>query len=102
MANRPGTFKKGDARINRKGRPKSFDAFRELARAISNEVATSNKEPVIINGKKATVIEMILRKWATSNNPTLVKAFVEIAYGKVPDRIEVKSDEIRVTLLNDD
>jgi len=95
-------FVKGDARINRKGRPKSFDAFRELARAIANEPADKLGEPVIVNDKKATVIEMILRKWATSNNPTLVKAFVEIAYGKVPDRIEVKSDEIRVTLLNDD
>jgi len=34
-------FVKGDPRINRKGRPRSFDAFRELAQAISHEEAKS-------------------------------------------------------------
>jgi len=88
VANRPGTFKKGDARINRKGRPKSFDALRELARAIAHEEVMKGDEPVVINGKKATVTEMILRQWASSKNYQLQKAFIEIAYGKVPDKHE--------------
>ncbi len=84
-------FKKGDPRINRKGRPKSFDKLRELARAIAHEEATSNKAPVVINGKKATITEMILRQWAASKNPVLQKSFMEIAFGKVPDRRDITS-----------
>jgi hypothetical protein len=94
---RPGTFKKGDPRINRKGRPKSFDAFRELARAIAHEPAISKGDKVVINGKVATVSEMILRKWASSNNPTLQRAFIEIAYGKVPEMRELSG---KITIVN--
>ena len=90
--NRPGTFKKGDTRINRKGRPKSFDKFRELALQIAHEVAQSEGECVVINGKKASITEMILRQWATSKNHQLQKAFIEIAYGKVPDKHEISGD----------
>jgi len=76
-------FVKGDPRINRKGRPKSFDALRALAQSIAHEPITE------VNGHKATVAEMILRKWATSGNPQLQRAFIEIAFGKVPDKIEL-------------
>ena len=82
-------FTKGDPRINRKGRPKSFDALRELARAIGHEEATSKGEVVVINGKKATITEAILRQWAASKNHQLQRAFIEIAYGKVPDKHEI-------------
>lgn len=34
-----GTFVKSDPRINRKGRPKSFDGLRALAQEIAHEVA---------------------------------------------------------------
>jgi hypothetical protein len=50
-------FTKGDPRINRKGRPKSFDALRVLAQEIAHEPIT------VVNGHRATVAEMILRKW---------------------------------------
>lgn len=89
---KPGTFKKGDPRINRKGRPKNFDATRELAQSIAHEVATkSDGSPVVIEGHIATVAEMILRQWASSKNPQLQKAFVEYAFGKVPDRHDITS-----------
>jgi len=78
MSDKPGVFVKGDARINRKGRPKDFDALRELAKQIA-------AEPVMIGDKKLTVVEAILRQWAQSKNAILQKGFLEIAYGKVPD-----------------
>ena len=86
---KPGTFVKGDPRINRKGRPKTFDALRQLAQQIAHEAALSKGEPVIINGHKATVAEMVLRQWATSKNPQLQRAFIEIAFGKTPDKVEL-------------
>lgn len=103
-------FVKGDPRINRNGRPKSFDALRELARAISHEKAVDKSgETVIINGHSATVAEMILRQWATSKNPRLQQAFIEVAFGKVPDRTELTGKDggpvetvIEVVYVNED
>jgi hypothetical protein len=82
-------FRKGDPRINRLGRPKTFSAFRELAQQIAHETATANGQDVIINGHKVTVAEAILRQWAMSKNPQLVKAFIEISFGKVPDEVNL-------------
>ena len=82
-------LKPGDPRINRKGRPKSFDALRELAQQIAHEEALSSGQPVVINGHTATVAEMILRQWAASKNPQLARAFIEIAFGKVPDEVRL-------------
>lgn len=77
----PGTpFTKGDPRINRKGRPKSFDALRELAQKISHE-ALDTKE-----GKR-TVAEIILRQMAT--DPKQRIQFLEYAFGKVPTNLDV-------------
>ena len=87
---KPGTFKKGDARINRKGRPKSFDALRALAQQIAHETALKDGEPLVIEGHKVTVAESIMRTWAQSKNPQLVRAFIEIAFGKVPDNLDIE------------
>lgn len=86
-----GTFKKADPRINRKGRPPSFDALRELAQQIAHEVAQRDDRDLIINGHKVTVAEAILRMWATSKNAQLQKGFIEIAFGKVPDNLDITS-----------
>lgn len=72
-------FVKGDKRINRKGRPKSFDALRELAKQIANE-------PTDVG---YTRIELIMRSWSLSKDPRLQIAFMEYAYGKVPNIQEV-------------
>ena len=82
-------FKKGDPRINRRGRPKNFDAFRSLAQQIAHEAALKNGEPLVIDGHIVSVTEAILRTWAQSKDPRLQMAFIEIAYGKVPQRNEI-------------
>jgi hypothetical protein len=81
-------FDKRKEAINRKGRPDGFDAARELAKQIAQEVAKSHGQEVVIDGHRVTVIEAIFRQWATSNNPQLQQAFVWYAYGKPPERQE--------------
>src|SRR4030042_273767 len=77
-------FDKRKQHINRKGRPKSFDALRELALQIGHE-------PLEIGEKRITVTEAILRQWAQSRNPILQRAFIEIAYGQVPDQLNLNN-----------
>src|SRR3990167_6571411 len=78
-----GGFQERKHQINRLGRPKSFDKLRALAQYIAHEPTS-----VIINGKAVTVTEAILRQWAQSKNPQLQRAFIEIAFGKVPDEFK--------------
>ena len=92
-------FDKRKAQINRKGRPKSFDALRELAQEIAHETAQAGGADVIVNGHKVTVSEAILRQWAMSKNPQLQRAFIEICYGKVPDDVKV---DISFDRMSDD
>lgn len=86
-------FKRNDPRINRHGRPKSFVAMRTLAQAIAHEVATrADGEPVTVDGHALTIVEAILRSWAQSKDARLQMAFVEIAYGKVPNTVHLAGD----------
>ena len=75
-------FTTGDPRINRKGRPKSFDALRELGQQIAHEEAKTGAGQLVINGHVVTVAEAILRQWAQSKDPRLQMAFIEVAFGK--------------------
>jgi hypothetical protein len=87
------SFKKGDPRINRKGRPCDFDGLRELGKQIAHEVAQAGGDDIVIAGHRVTVAEAILRQWAASKNPQLQKGFLEVAFGKVPDKIEVSGED---------
>lgn len=98
---RAGTFTKGDPRINRKGRPESFDALRIMARAIANEKADKAAkkigDPVKPEYKKMTVAERLLRSWAFSSDRQLQQGFIEVAFGKTPEKVDV-GGEVKKTI----
>lgn len=79
-------FVKGDKRINRKGRPKNFDMLRTLTQAIASEAIDEEE-----NGKRLTRVEKIVRDWLNSRNFQKQKAALELAYGKVPDALDITS-----------
>jgi len=97
-------FKKKDPRINKKGRPKGFTELRSLAQDIAHETAKKKDgQEVVIDNHKVTVIEAILRQWAS--DPKRQEAFMAYAYGRVPQALEhtgADGDVIRVTLKHDD
>lgn len=84
-------FKKGDARINRNGRPKNFDALRELARDLGYEPVDIREDPVA-----RSRIEAILRDWMTSKNFQKQQAFMHYAFGKVPETFEVTQERNKI------
>jgi len=86
-------FTKGDPRIWRGGRPKSFPALQELAQQIAHEKARSGDAPVIVDGHAVTVAEIVLRQWFQSKDFRKQQAAMEIAFGKVPTKVEVAGDD---------
>lgn len=83
---KPGSFTKGDKRINRDGRPKNSTDLSALFRRIGAEVATKKNGEVLTgpDGRPMTVLEAIARQWA--QNPRQQGDFVDRAYGKVPQQ----------------
>ncbi len=90
-------FTKGDPRINRKGRPKSFDALRQLAQSLANAQAKdSNGNPLVLDdGSAATQTQVILLKLMRENP----EKFLEIAFGKVPQAVDVTSGGEKIELV---
>jgi len=91
-------FKTGDPRINRNGRPKSFDALRKLVQSVGNEIAKDKDgNPIVIDGHVATVAEMIVRSWAKDNKHQV--NFIEYGYGKVPNPVVMQNDDGKPLLI---
>ena len=82
----------GDRRINRRGRPKNFDAFRELCQKICHERVTLDDEVM-------TRLEVILRDWAGSKDAQKQIALVQYGYGKPLDKIETNFAPRRILRL---
>lgn len=80
-SNDPETGEK-DPRINRNGRPKSFDQLRSLFQDIASQ-------EIVIQGKKYTRAQAI--GIAMSMDKKLMREFLEFAYGKVPQAVDVTS-----------
>ena len=87
-------FKKGDARINRRGRPKDLPGLRELVQSILHEVATGKDgQPLVIDGHTATVLEAKLRQLIQSRSPRDTQIVFDYAFGKVAAPVEVSGKD---------
>ncbi len=85
-------FKKGDKRINRKGRPKNFDALRALAQQIADEALLTPEG-------KITRIEALLRVLTSSRAPADRALFLAYAYGKPREQLDLTSGGEKVKLI---
>jgi len=87
-------FKKGDARINRAGRPKNFDLLHEIAVRLCAELADLEDNPEGI-----CQVEAIMREWLHSKNYQKQLTVIQYAYGKVPDQVEIHKKEPNTVII---
>ena len=86
-------YQPGDARINRRGRPRKYDAIAQLAKEIGYEPVDIRKD-----GLAMSRAEAILRDWFSSKNFQKQLAAMQYAFGKVPDKIQL-NDERSVIIV---
>lgn len=85
-------FKTGDPKINKHGRPKTFNMARALAQDIAHEPLAGDGGASVLNkrGEIQTRIEAILRTMSSSRNPKLIELFLAYAVGKPKDEVDVQ------------
>ena len=104
-------FRPGDPRINRAGRPRSFDSLRKLMQVVANEPALDEHgNPIIIGadehgdgGHVATNAEMFIRAWMKDRKGR--RDFAAYAWGKPPDKLEIggpDGDVLTLRIVHDD
>ena len=81
-------------KINLSGRPKSFDKLRKLAIKIAAEEAANTG---------MSRVQLMLTAMASSKNTADRKLFLEYAYGKVKDEVDVTSagEKLTIRLVQD-
>ncbi|MCJ7696033.1 MAG: hypothetical protein MUO40_11510 [Anaerolineaceae bacterium] len=78
-------FRKGDPRINRRGRPKNLDIIRQLSKELCYE-----PDDLSVDQVAKTRVEAILREWITSGDFRKQRAVIQLAFGRVPKNPEIK------------
>lgn len=72
-------FVKGDKRINRKGRPKSFDKLRALVQEIAGET---------VEGEEVTRIQTMIKRMLDSAQPADRATVLAYGWGKPKDETD--------------
>ena len=81
-------FKKNDPRINRGGRPHTYDLIHEIATRLCAEPADLEDNP-----EGLSQLEAIMREWLTSKSFQKQLAVIQYAYGKIPEKLEIEKKE---------
>lgn len=93
-------FVKGDPRASKGGKaPRNFAKLRTLARKLASECIATD------GSVDTTKVEAIILDWLDSTDFNKQKAALELAYGKVPDKIEHTGENggaIEVTFVKRD
>jgi len=97
-------FRKGDPRINRRGRPKNSDDLKALGLSLLHEPARDKDgNPVVIDGHVATNLEMVLRRMMSDKRQSA--DLLDRVYGKVPQAVQHEGSDggpvvLRVEYVN--